>query len=347
MDNQNFSNICGKTYILTKDGYYLISELEHKIVNIWNGVSWDQIKINKNNKKSNETLYKITFNDGSELKCTENQKFNINKNIYTKMYDIKTVTGLKVNDKIIELELPILDGNINNDILYPYTHGYYCGNMLKPTLNKDEFQIISTKNNLKYINLTEDKEKLKRYLNFSGKVLVNKRDKLVTLLIPTCMKITYDVPINASLNNKIKWLSGMFDAVGVVTKKAEAKYIHITTTYHEFLYKVKLMCNTIGTNPILSKHVLTRKIILPDGSKKIDTLDYWKLFFNSEFVYKLFNELGLTTNYLSYNKNEINIDQDIQRYASITEIIKISDNLDTYHCHKSKSEMTLVNSLLI
>lgn len=60
---------------------------------------------------------------------------------------------------------------------------------------------------------------------------------------------TYDIPMNASINNKIAWLSGFIDGYGKLVFRDNHYEIRIDYIYKDFLYNVKLMCNTIQLNP--------------------------------------------------------------------------------------------------
>lgn len=94
------SNLCvhGDTYILTDDGYKVISELENKKVNVWNGEEFSETVVYKTGE--GQELLKLSFSNGSELMCTP----------YHKFYGIDgkelRASELKVDSPLLEFKLP-------------------------------------------------------------------------------------------------------------------------------------------------------------------------------------------------------------------------------------------------
>lgn len=106
---ENIHCVSADTLILTDKGYYEISKLENKSVNIWNGKEFTEVVIKFTGIME---LYKVTLSNGMELDCTsEHIWFSNKKKVYTK--------DLKINSNIDDYELPVLDNffkDVNLDI---------------------------------------------------------------------------------------------------------------------------------------------------------------------------------------------------------------------------------------
>ena len=69
------SNLCvsGETYILTRQGYEQIINLEGKDVEVWNGEKWSSTRIQKTGEM--QDLMTVYFSNGSQITCTKYHKF--------------------------------------------------------------------------------------------------------------------------------------------------------------------------------------------------------------------------------------------------------------------------------
>ena len=93
------SNLCvaPETTILTDKGHEIISELEGKTVNIWNGFEWSETTVAKTG--TNQKLIKIITTLGS-IDCTPYHKWYLEDGT-----EVRTV-DLKVGDKLLDYYLP-------------------------------------------------------------------------------------------------------------------------------------------------------------------------------------------------------------------------------------------------
>jgi len=112
--NTPMSNLCvaPETKILTSDGYKVIKDLEDKEVEVWNGEEWSKVKVFKTGE--NQKLFRVTTNRG-DLLCTEYHKFYV----YDENGGIveKRAADLNVLDKLIDFELPVIEGKEEFDII--------------------------------------------------------------------------------------------------------------------------------------------------------------------------------------------------------------------------------------
>lgn len=338
--------------ILTKNGYETIDDLEQKNnrdeIKIWNGNKWILIKIKRNiitekNLTNSKYIYKILLSDGCELLCSELQSLNIIKiNEFNLSEEINQIhmENIKVNDLLYTYEFPVIDSVM--DILYPYTHGYYCGCLNKIDTNQTEIRFES---NLIYINLIDDKQKLKSKIEITGKYTINK--STISGLLKVDMDKNITAPINGSIENKLIWLSGLIDNNGFITKLCDAKYLNISVLSKKFAMEIKFLFNTLGINPHIYLKSDIRKFKSESGEVSEIIKHYWVILLNSEDTNKIFleSEFDLKIFYLKYDKSFYSIDQDISRYLSIKKINKIQLKKESFIISGANS--CIVNGVLI
>lgn len=216
------SNLCvsGDTMILTKKGYYPIQTLVDSEVEVWNGKEWSKTVPRKTGE--NQKLLTIKFSNGMDLKCTEYHKFYIETgNSESKIIEAK---NLKKDMRIIRYDTRLTDDN-NVELEYAYTHGLHCSNPYSENplicLHKDK------------INL----------LNYIDKIYVEEQNNKLIVSLPSNIEKKYYVPINNSINSKIKWLEGFLDGNGYNIGNCCVRY---TSTNLEFMRNVLLLLQTLG-----------------------------------------------------------------------------------------------------
>lgn len=96
--------VAADTYILTDKGYYPIIDLIGKEINIWNGHKFSTVVPRLT--ATNQTLVKVTFSNGSILKCTPYHKFILSDGTR------KECQKLCVGDKLKECEFPVINGSL-------------------------------------------------------------------------------------------------------------------------------------------------------------------------------------------------------------------------------------------
>lgn len=125
------SNLCvaPETYILTDKGQYQISELTGQDVNVWNGEKWSKTTVTKTGE--NQRLVTVHLSNGAQITCTPYHKFIVHKD-YSDKKEIKDATRVEASKleegmKLAKYNLQMIQGDNKNDILYPYTRGFFCG----------------------------------------------------------------------------------------------------------------------------------------------------------------------------------------------------------------------------
>ena len=257
------SNLCvhGDTKILTSSGYYSISSLVNKHVDIWNGYEWSNVQIRKTG--TNQNLLRVQLSNGSFLDCTSEHKFYIiddNNNQHEIM-----AKDLRIDHKLINYNLPNPIQNSNYDTFkYPYTHGFYCG----------------TNNKSLEIELYNNKRTLSQYIDY---VLINNisNENITILRLPKDISPKYTVPINTSINNKLRWFEGLTDADS--NENVNYNKVQIINSNEEFLLNVRLMLQTLGVESnvqiytykrLLENNKLYELSILSDGLEQLFKLGY-------------------------------------------------------------------------
>lgn len=94
--------VTGDTTIITKDGIKFIKDCINKEIEIWNGYEWSFAtpRITNHNQK----IYRVNFNTGDFIKCTEYHDFLINVDGQKTRVPLK---NLRVGDHIVEYYVPI------------------------------------------------------------------------------------------------------------------------------------------------------------------------------------------------------------------------------------------------
>jgi hypothetical protein len=329
------------SYLLTKNGYILVQDLDiyndinniKNTIEIWNGTTWIFAKVKRYNDYISKKIYKLLLSDGCEIYCPESFNLNIINSIKSNsLSDVnKTeVTNLKVNDLIYTFNFPIINNTLENkNILYPYTHGYYCGCMNKINGFKDDLRFEA---NLIYLNLINDKQKIQKKIDICGKYSLDKTKNILTGLLKIDMDKNITSPICGNIENKLLWLSGLIDNNGFITYLKDAKYLNISVLSKKFAMEIKFLFNTLGINPNICLKNIIRKFKLESG--EIDEINntHWVITLNAEETNKIFleSEFDLKLYYLNYDKKLYSIDQDINRYIYIKKIKETKLKKDSY-----------------
>jgi len=335
------SNLCvhGDTLILTKEGYYSIKDLDNKDVEIWNGNEFSLSPVRKTGE--NQQLIKIVTDDGCELQCTKYHKFHIVSGSRNTKHIIKEAHELRKDDRLIKCQYPVLKGNIDFDFDSPYTHGFYCG---------DGSSYKTKYSEQPFIDLYHEKQDLLQYLDYDKVLSHLEKQNRTRIMLYESIEEKFKVPVNASLDNKLLWLAGYIDADGTIIKNQDARCIQIACIHKEFLYKVKLLCNTIGLNPKITKNKDARERLMPDNKglgemKLYNCKEIYRLLFNTLDTYKLFNELNIPTHRV-LNDILVPPQRDARKFVRIKSIEEVKDLHNTYCFNEPKNHTGIFNGII-
>ena len=374
------SNLCvaPETNILTLSGHVEIQTLVDKEVEVWNGEEFSKVKIIKTGE--DQDLIDVLTDDGSKLTCTPYHKFYIQENYSEKSIKQVEAKDLKPNDKLIKCSFPVIDGN--DKFLYPYTHGFFCGDGTYSNISVNpeqecKFKAISghffCKRHIDYetddfllnnnINLDEnmccqaksyckkpmsylygDKKELIQYMNYRT---FSENYGRIVLQLPLDIEEKFNIPsYNCSIKDKLDWFAGYCDADGTISRNGDNEQLQISCINYEFLKSIKLFLQTCGINPKIKLSKKREKSYLPDGKggyKYYDVKPIYRLLVTSYDLYDLI-QLGFSPKRLKIigNKPARNANQFVK-------ILKIENNNridDTYCFTEPKRHMGIFNGII-
>lgn len=243
------TNACviGNTEILTKDGYKEIYTLVDKEVEIWNGFEWSTVtpKITG----YNQHMLKVTLSDGRELTSTDYHKWILAEGYTNKFKKVET-KDLKIGDKIIKYNFPILKEGKQVSLKHAYTQGFISAEGM------DDYR---------YFWLYEPKYVCKDRLDIriEGAEFSNINEvKRKTIYYNDIYKEKSYVPFDWCLTSKIEWLSGLFDGDG--TELIEGG-LQLCSTDFTFLKDVQKLLSTLSINSKVINAQEEGNRMLPDG----------------------------------------------------------------------------------
>jgi ribonucleoside-diphosphate reductase alpha chain len=294
-----------------------------------------------------------------QKKYVHNTSFDI---IKSKNCDTVEAKDLKKGMKLIKSDYPVIDNTDHPDNIlfkHAYTAGFftgdgtyerdgaeshpcsytalkdsaYCGRHTK--YHKDgviheKCQAMSLAKSPR-ISLYGDKIKLLEHLDHvsHGDVYYpnkhNQTEKNCVMNVKLSHEIPekYLVPLNCSVDTKLKWLEGLCDSDGCLCKNDKCTNIQIGSVHKEFLLDVKLMLQTLGCQCKISKRQSEGYRKLPDGKggeKMFHCKQSYLLNINNHSIYKL-HQLG-------FNPKRIDISDIKMAYQNAMHFVKIMDVVD-------------------
>lgn len=347
------SNLCvaPETYILTDKGHYHISELVGQDVNIWNGDKWSKTIVIKTGE--NKKLVTVNLSNGSQLTCTSYHKFIVRKD-YSDKTNLKDATrieasNLKEGMKLTKFNLNLVQGdNTNdnkNDIIYPYTHGFFCGDrtICNPKYGESQKRITLYGN--KKVLINKIKMRTSSYEEIINEEITN---GCINVMIPDEISDKYYVPINSSLICRLEWLAGLLDSDSCVARNGSNKalqIIQITSIHFEFLDKIRLMLQTLGVQSKVTLSQNERKPFISDGNGAAESASksLWTLLISSSAVYKL-KFLGLTCHHLQITGEEPH--KNAEQFVTVVSVIDNGRIDDTYCFNEPENHTGVFNGIL-
>jgi ribonucleoside-diphosphate reductase alpha chain len=371
------SNLCvaPETIILTDKGHIEIQSLENKKVNVWNGEEYSEVEVKKTGE--NQKLIEVHTDDESILTCTPYHKFYVQTQ-YSRSKIIQTeAQNLKPGDKIIKCEYPIIDGT--NTMLYPYTHGFFCGDgTYGKTTGQDPVKceyksidghsfckrhLLYENENMKtktyednvYCNGISYEKKPKIFLYGEKKELldhmtyrtVSENSGRLALELPMDIEEKFYVPLNHTLKDKMDWFSGYCDADGTIANNGTNQQLQVASINKDFLLKVRLMLQTCGINPKVRKNKEIGTSLLPDGrggQRLFETQEVYRLLITSTDL-RILVKAGFTPKRLIINTENI-IQRSASQFIKIKEIVDNNRIDDTFCFTEPKRHMGIFNGII-
>jgi ribonucleoside-diphosphate reductase alpha chain len=326
------SNLCvsGDTYILTDQGQIPIKDLVDEEVNVWNGEEWSKTTVRQTGV--NQEMVKVTLSNGVDIKCTPYHKFYTIKNDKVIMKEAK---DLVLNDNLIKYKLPIIDFD-KNSMLHPYTHGFFCGDGTYDKRGKKKFPKIY---------LYGVKKELLSYLKYTTYTIDN--SDRINVVLDKNFEEKFYVPLDQSIDTKLKWLEGYFDADGCIVRNGINESIQAASIDKDFLIEIKLMLQTIGVDSKVTKNRNACVKLMPDNKglgeyKEYQCKELFRLLISSIGLYNL-SKLGFSPKRLKFTEKLPQ--RDAGHFIKIVGI-KTIDNEDTYCFNEPLRHMGMFNGVL-
>ena len=327
------SNLCvaPETKILTKDGYKVIEDVAGTKQEVWNGQEWSEIEVFKTN--DNAHLLKVKTTSGI-IECTDYHKFYIQTGYGKNSIKEVRAADLKVGDKLIKFDLPTIDGH--KELELAYENGFYSG---------DGCEYY---NNRKMIYLYKYKQSLLPYFNNYYKI-TNDNDRVILWYKKEDLKQKFFVPDSTyTIESRVKWLAGLLDSDGTLTKNVETQSFQIGSINYDFLYEVLLMLQTLGVTAKLVKAVDAGYRRMPKNDGTGEYGDFYcktsyRLLIAESGVQRLLN-LGLKTYRLQPKLRKPN--RNAEQFIKVVAIIDENRYDSTYCFTEPKRHMGMFNGIL-
>lgn len=335
---ENIHCVTGTTKILTDNGYYNIKDLVEKKLNIWNGTEFTEVEVKYT---GNQPIYKVELTNGMELDCTSGHKWLIRRGNQLhpercKMEKIETQC-LTIGDVLEKYDLPIVNNNDPDEFLNPYMHGFFCGDG-------------SYCNKYPVIYLYGKKKELLPYFQYNSTSISG--DVIKFYITDFINKPKYEVPINYSIETKLRWLEGYVDADGCVNNniKNDSTSIQATSINYYFLKDIQLLLTTLGVHSNIKIMHEARQTLLPknDGSGEYALYNCKKcfvLYITGKSVSQLMN-IGFQPKRLTIKKCERLLNSNKNSLIRIKSIEKISDDEETFCFNEPKLHTGIFNGIL-
>lgn len=333
---ENIHCVSAETQILTSNGYYKIFDLLDKSIKVWNGKEFTNTTVKYT---GDSKLYRVTLSNGMELDCTPDHKWFIqtgNKKHPERCKIIKDETkNMKIGTIIAKYELPVVHMKDIDEFQNPYIHGFFCGDG-------------AYCNNFPIVDLYGEKKKLLEYFNVEKYQNCEKEDKIRFYITKKINKDKFFVPINYSVDTKLRWLEGLCDSDGCINYNAKktGTSIQITSINYDFFKNIQLMLTTLGINTNIKIASDERKTLLPDGKggkKEYDCKKCYVIYITIDSVNKLVN-LGFNPKRLLIKKDSI-----CKNKPKLIQVINITE-LDgihkTYCFNEPKENAGIFNGIL-
>jgi ribonucleoside-diphosphate reductase alpha chain len=368
------SNLCvsGDTMIYSKNGYFPIRELENTHTQVWNGSEFSDVIVLKTGE--NQKLINVEFNNGTTIKCTPYHKFYIetgSRPSNKSKIQIIEAKDLQQNMKIIRYNIPTIQSS-KLTINSPYTQGIFAAEGTYTIQHSEKsHQCNYTKwNNTEFCKrhqhfkcvynndmcsaesyeikpklfLYGEKKKLLPYIEYE---FVSECKNRISLELNHNIHSKFFVPINYSLDTRLRWLEGLVDGDGCVIKLNDLKNIQIASIEKEFLVNVYYMLQTLGVNSVISMSLQNRTKNMPDGKggqKEYVCKDLYRINIDATGLLHLI-DLGFSPKRLDIS-NCRTPHHKTNRFISVKNVIDKDEYEDTFCFNEPKKHMGIFNGIL-
>jgi ribonucleotide reductase beta subunit family protein with ferritin-like domain len=323
--DENLHCVVPETLILTKNGQFEIVNFVNKEVEVWNGTQWTNVIPVKTGE--NKDIYRVILDNGIEIECTENHNWfiateNTDRQPRYWKYDKVSTNNIKKGDILKKFNLPILDNEDPEFFESPYTHGVFCADGHYEHNGKNPCLILMDK-----------KKKLKEYVDFKT---FNENRYMCRL--NTNIKEKYFVPINYSIQTKLRWLEGYVDGDGCYTKSYTIQCCSINL---QFLKNIQKMLTTLGISCNIKFGQPKRQSNIKGSI--CECKETYILYLTQNHIYNL-KKLGFSPKRLDISEHTYK--RNSSRYIRIVDIVNDGRKSDTYCFTDEKNGSGLFNGIM-
>ena len=304
--------------------------------------------------RENQRLLTVHLSNGAQVTCTPYHKFITNsktntvklpsgnyKYVYDSIKDAVRIDAkdLKIGQQLVKYELPVIEYGNENDIAFPYTHGFFCGD---GTYHKNPSGYIG-----KGLSLYGEKKKLIPYLQIRSSSYKQDANGKINTMLPDEIPDKYVVPFNTSLKCRLEWLAGLFDADATCTYNKNTCSIQLGSVELEFLNNIQLLLTTMGVHSKISKLRDETQQEMPDGKgghKLYTCRPFYRLLIASSGIQTLLHH-GLETHRLIIKNKEL--DQSFERFIKVTGILDEGRIDDTYCFNEPENHAGVFNGVCL
>ena len=247
---------------------------------------------------------------------------------------MKRTHELKVGDKLIKFDLPVIEGDV--DLPFAYTNGFYSGDGCYTKGNQRTY-------------LYHEKQNLLNHIEDVRNVYVDEKQNRTVITHNGKLKDKYFVPLdNFTIESRLKWLSGLLDSDGTVARNGTNESLQIGSIHLEFLREIQLMLQTLGVTSKINNASDEgyRKLPLNDGtgnSGQFYCQEAWRLLISSSGLFKL-SQLGLKTHRLVWSERMPQ--RNAEQFITVKDVVDNGRYDDIYCFNEPKRHMGMFNGIL-
>lgn len=366
------SNLCvaGDTPILTSQGYTAIKELEGQEVEVWNGQDFAPTVVQKTG--INQPLLKVKTSHGYEVECTPYHKFYIatgkRPSQYPKIKEIRA-GDLQPGMRIARFSTPVVN-TFTESMENPYTHGLFCAdgtlwkredskrcaykrtegsifckrhaNWKVHTADDSEQCCADSSTSIPYIDLYGIKKKLIHDIKYRYANTCGEQDR-IRLALDLNTPPKYFVPVNFTVDTRLRWLEGYLDGDGCIVRFGNAVNVQYSSIHKDFMMQVALMLQTLG---VIVKVAVSRPAHsedMPGGTYQCHTL--WRSNIDSASLVKL-KTLGFAPKRLDIS-GVVSPHHTTNQFIRITEVVDEGKCADTWCFNEPQRHRGMFGGLLL
>jgi LAGLIDADG-like domain len=287
-------------------------------INIWNGEEFANVTPFSTGENS---IYRVKLSDGSHLDCTPYHKWCIDGEM------IETVE-LSIGDKLDKFKMPVTISGEEDSEIDAYSQGFYSGD--------------GTKNNTRSWVYAPKYSCIKDLKGTFGFEQYHRKSWKPGPMLPKNF-----VPME-NIEYKLKWLAGLLDSDGVVTRDVNGNGFQITSTDLKFLRDLKLMLTTLGVRAKVTSSNVGGYKSLPDGlggKKYYFCKKTERILIGDMDSYNLM-ELGLGKYLNRLKHNGVKPQRDAQQFVKVVSVEDLGYREETFCFTEPKTSRGTFNGIV-